>query len=325
MKKRFEAWWRRVSGQDLMWRKYDMNDENINNVRTDLALEAKNSISEGTDRIDGISVSENKDTINNINVVRMRVRNRTGSEAIGKPVGTYITMEVPNLTEEDSGYHREISESLAHQLKELVTAAKHWDDRTPHILVAGLGNRDATADALGPNVVSNLMITRHIVEYMGYSEIEGACAVTSAIVPGVMAQTGIDTCELIGAVVRKTKPDVLIVVDALAARSIKRLNATIQITDTGIHPGSGVGNDRQAITRKTMGIPVIAIGVPTVVDARSIVYDSVGEEGRKNFGELSREFKNMYVTSKDIDAVIKRVSYTVSEAINICMGLSAES
>lgn len=302
-----------------------MKTDCVDKVRTDLALEARNSVSEDAEKIDGISVSENKDCKNDINVIRMRVQTKAGADAIGKPVGTYITMEVPNLSEEDEGYHREISESLAHQLKYLVTSAKHWDDRTPRILVAGLGNRDATADALGPNVVSNLLITRHIVEYMGYSGVEGAYAVTSAIVPGVMAQTGIDTCELIGAVVRKTRPDVLIAVDALAARSIKRLNTTIQITDTGIHPGSGVGNDRQAITRKTMGIPVIAIGVPTVVDARSIVYDSIGEEERKNFGRFSEEFKNMYVTSKDIDAVIKRVSYTVSEAINICMGLSSLS
>ena len=302
-----------------------MKTDGIENIRTDLALEARNSISEDSGRISGISVSEKKDCVNNINVVTMRVLDKTGAEAIGKPVGTYITMEVPELSTEDEGYHREISESLAHQLKHLLKDAKHWDDRTPHILVAGLGNRDATADALGPNVVSNLMITRHIVEYMGYSGVEGAYAVTSAIVPGVMAQTGIDTCELIGAIVKRTRPDVLIVVDALAARSIKRLNSTIQITDTGIHPGSGVGNDRQAITRKTMGIPVIAIGVPTVVDAKSIVYDSIEDEERKDFSRFSEEFKNMYVTSKDIDAVIKRVSYTVSEAINICTGLSSLS
>ena len=188
------------------------------------------------------------------------------------------------------------------------------------MLVVGLGNREATSDALGPEVVSNLFITRHIVEFMGYDEVEGAFAVTSAIVPGVMAQTGMDTCEIISGIIRKTKPDILIAVDALAARGIKRLNSTIQITDTGIHPGSGVGNNRQAITKKSMGIPVIASGVPTVVDASTLIYDSVKRNNVEDPVQISDEYKLMYVTSKDIDAIIKRVSYTISEGINICMG-----
>ena len=129
-----------------------------------------------------------------------------------------------------------------------------------------------------------------------------------------------DTCEIISGIIRKTKPDILIAVDALAARGIKRLNSTIQITDTGIHPGSGVGNNRQAITKKSMGIPVIAIGVPTVVDASTLIYDSVKRNNVEDPVQISDEYKLMYVTSKDIDAIIKRVSYTISEGINICMG-----
>lgn len=293
-------------------------------IRTDLALEARNSITEDNSQIKGIRVSEEKDCKNDINVVKMEVLNRYASQTIGRPVGTYITMEVPHLPEEDDGYHREISKSFGTQLKNLILNCYHWNDSVPKVLVAGLGNRSATSDSLGPEVVSNLMITRHIVEYMGYDEIEGAFAVTSAIVPGVMAQTGMDTCEIISAIVRKTKPDILVVIDALAARSIRRLNSTIQLTDTGIHPGSGVGNNRKAITHKTMGIPVIAVGIPTVVDATTLIYDSVKKNNVDDPIQVSDEFKQMYVTSKDIDAIIKRVSYTVSEGINMCMGYSAE-
>ena len=297
-----------------------MKKNALTQVRTDLALEAKNNISKDNDAIKGVRITEEKDCSNNINVVKMEVLNRTGANAIKKPVGTYITMEVPALMEDDEGSHREISKALADELRKLIMASYSWENRIPKVLVVGLGNREATSDALGPEVVSNLFITRHIVEFMGYDEVEGAFAVTSAIVPGVMAQTGMDTCEIISGIIRKTKPDILIAVDALAARGIKRLNSTIQITDTGIHPGSGVGNNRQAITKKSMGIPVIAIGVPTVVDASTLIYDSVKRNNVEDPVQISDEYKLMYVTSKDIDAIIKRVSYTISEGINICMG-----
>lgn len=297
-----------------------MNEKTLTRIRTDLALEAKNSISEDNSAIKGVRVSEEKDCKHDINIIRMDVLNRGGAQIIGRPVGTYITMEVPNFAKPDNGTHREISKALSKQLRRLITDAYHWDTKTPKILVVGLGNREATSDALGPKVISNLFITRHIVEYMGYEEVEGAFAVTSAIVPGVMAQTGMDTCEIISAVIKKTKPDILIVIDALAARSIRRLNSTIQLTDTGIHPGSGVGNDRKAITKRTMGIPVIAIGVPTVVDASTLIYDSVKRNNVEEPMQISEEFSQMYVTSKDIDAIIKRMSFTISEGINICMG-----
>lgn len=297
-----------------------MRKSELTQVRTDLALEAKNNITKDNDTIKGVRITEEKDCANNINVVKMEVLNRSGANAIKRPVGTYITMEVPGLSEDDDGIHREISTALAKELKKLITAAYSWENKVPKILVVGLGNRDATSDALGPEVVSNLLITRHIVEFMGYEEVEGAFAVTSAIVPGVMAQTGMDTCEIISGIIKKTRPDILIAVDALAARGIKRLNTTIQITDTGIHPGSGVGNNRQAITRKSMGIPVIAIGVPTVVDASTLIYDSMKRNHVEEPLKIPEDYRLMYVTSKDIDAIIKRVSYTISEGINMCMG-----
>ena len=209
--------------------------------------------------------------------------------------------------------------------------------------MVGLGNRKVTPDALGPYVVDNLNITRHIVkEYGKYAMGEEQVRLVSAIVPGVMGQTGMETVEIVKGVVRETKPDMIIAVDALAARSSRRLNRTIQITDTGINPGSGVGNHRSGLTKETVGVPVIAIGIPTVVDAATIVNDSMENliaaletsEALRGVGvvlqgynaaekyELVRELisphlNGLFVTPKDIDDTIKRISYTLSEALNL--------
>lgn len=292
------------------------------NVRTDLALEARGNVSEDSSAIKGIKVTQERDKENNITITRLDVLNKNGAEAIGKPVGTYITIEAPDMTLEDDGCHREISIVMAEQLKKIIIDTYNWNERLPKILIAGLGNSSSTPDALGPMVISNLMITRHIVEFCGYEEIEGAFAVTSAIVPGVMAQTGMESSEIIQAIIKKTKPDLLLVIDALAARNIDRLNSTIQISDTGIWPGSGVGNNRMAIDKKNMGIPVISIGVPTVVDAATLVYDAIKKINNNDSANLALDFKQMFVTSKDVDAIVKRLSYTISEGINICMGLA---
>ena len=292
------------------------------NVRTDLALEARDNVSEDSSAIKGIKVTQERDKENDITITRLDVLNKNGAEAIGKPVGTYITIEAPDMTLEDDGYHREISIVMAEQLKKIIIDTYNWNERLPKILIAGLGNSSSTPDALGPMVISNLMITRHIVEFCGYEEIEGAFAITSAIVPGVMAQTGMESSEIIQAIIKKTKPDLLLVIDALAARNIDRLNSTIQISDTGIWPGSGVGNNRMAIDKKNMGIPVISIGVPTVVDAATLVYDAIKKINTNDSANVALDFKQMFVTSKDVDAIVKRLSYTISEGINICMGLA---
>ena len=150
------------------------------------------------------------------------------------------------------------------------------------MMVVGLGNRDVTADALGPNVVDNLTITRHMVKEFGKAAYgKNRIHMISGLIPGVMAKTGMESAEIIKGVVEKTRPDVVVVVDALAARSTKRLNRTIQVTNTGIHPGSGIGNHRNSITKESLGVPVIAIGVPTVVDAATIVNDAM-EKALKN-------------------------------------------
>lgn len=224
----------------------------------------------------------------------------------------------------DEDYHREISEKVAGQIRELLPDEKE----ELSVLVVGLGNRDVTADALGPNVADQLHITRHVVREFGKAAYNrNKMHMISAIVPGVMAKTGMETCEIIRGVVEQTKPDVIIAIDALAARSTKRLNRTIQITDTGVQPGSGVGNHRHALTQESLGIPVIGIGIPTVVDAGTIVGDAVEQVEREmlfcsDMHSLKMaELQNMYVTTKDIDDVVNRLSYTISEAINIALEL----
>lgn len=296
-------------------------------VRTDLALEARESINNADREMRGVRVEEYYKEEEDIQVTKVMIDTKNAAKAMGKPVGCYVTMEAPALVEPDEDYHREISECLAQELLHMIPDA----EREQSVLVVGLGNREVTADALGPQVVDNLFITRHIIRE--YGKAAYSCSkmnLISSIEPGVMAKTGMETAEIVNGVVKETKPDLLIVVDALAARSTRRLNRTIQITNTGIQPGSGVGNHRNALTEESLGIPVIAIGVPTVVDAATIVGDALDKlmEDEKGFDSVKymgqhrmhfAELYNMYMTGKDIDAVIKRVSFTISEGINMAL------
>lgn len=298
-------------------------------VRTDLALEARESIADADGSLHGVRVEEAYEKETDIRVTRVEITTKNGARAMGKPMGSYVTIEAPGMQEPDEGFHREVSEALARQLIKIIPDV----GQEKGILVVGLGNREVTADALGPHVVDQLCVTRHIIrEYGKAAYNKEQMHQISGMEPGVMAKTGMEAAEMIKGVVEQTRPDLLVVVDALAARSTKRLNRTIQITDTGIQPGSGVGNHRNALTGESMGIPVIAIGVPTVVDAATIVTDAfekllegIGEaERRECLGECRSAFSelhNMYVTSKDIDAVIRRVSYTVSEGINLALSM----
>lgn len=297
-------------------------------VRTDLALEARESIERTEEEIRGVRVEEETKEDIQVHITKVVIETKNGARAMNKPMGNYITLEAPAMQEADEGYHREISEELARQVRSLIPDA----DEEQSVLVVGLGNREVTADALGPGVVDNLFITRHIVrEYGKAAYNKERMNVVSSIVPGVMAATGMETAEIVRGVIGQTEPDLVIVVDALAARSTKRLNRTIQITDTGIHPGSGVGNHRNGLTKESLGVPVIAIGVPTVVDAGTIVSDAleklVQESGkgvenlRTDCLHAMTELNNMYVTGKDIDEVIKRLSFTISEALNIALEL----
>lgn len=277
-------------------------------VRTDLAVEARESFAGSDTEVHGVIVEEDYDESRDIRLTRVQIVSERGAREMGKPMGNYLTLEAPGMAVPDEDYHREISEALAYHLKELM-----GEEKEQSILVAGLGNRDVTPDALGPKTVSNLLITRHLIREYGKGVMgTEKCSQISGIVPGVMAQTGMETSEIIRGIVEQTKPDLLIVIDALAARSTKRLSRTIQITDTGIQPGSGVGNHRNSLTEESLGIPVIAIGVPTVVEAAAIIYDAQGDCER-----MPPHLNGMFVTPKNIDETIKQLSFTLSEALNM--------
>lgn len=308
-------------------------------IRTDLALEQKERFESDHIEVKGVILEEEYDSKREIRTTVVKIETEKAAKTMGKPVGTYITMEVPNMAIPDEEYHQEISEVIAKHIKKIQPA----EENRRKVLVVGLGNRKVTPDALGPYVIDNLAINRHIIkEYGRYAIQEEAAECVSAIVPGVMAQTGMETVEIIKGVVEETVPDYVLVIDALAARNSKRLNRTIQIADSGISPGSGVGNHRNAINEKTVGVPVIAIGVPTVVDAATIVNDSMenlihcleSSEALKGVGlvmqgyseaekyELVKELiaphlNGMFVTPKDIDELVKRISFTISEGLNL--------
>ena len=275
-------------------------------VRTDLALEERESFDGSGVEIHGVEVEESCDEERDVRLTRVKIVSERGAREMGKSRGTYLTLEAPGLASPDEDYHREVSEMIADLLRELTGTAES-------VLVAGLGNRDVTPDALGPQAVSNLMITRHLIREYGREMMGMAgCCVVSGIVPGVMAQTGMETSEILQGIIEETRPDLLIVIDALAARSTRRLGRTVQITDTGIQPGSGVGNHRGSLTKESLGIPVIAIGVPTVVEAAAIVYDAQG-----NCEKMPPHLNGMFVTPKNIDEMIKQLSFTLSEALNM--------
>lgn len=289
-------------------------------IRTDLALEAREFIEEANREMRGVIVNTYSDADDTVQVTHVQITSKNGAKAMGKPIGTYITLEADHLTEPDEDYHREVSVVIARELMSLLPDFKEEKS----ILVVGLGNRDVTADALGPEVVDHLNITRHMLRQFGHAayDCEKIHAI-SGIVPGVMGKTGMETAEIIRGVTNSTKPDIVVVIDALAARSTRRLTRTIQITNTGIQPGSGVGNHRDSLTKESLGIPVIAIGIPTVVDAATIVNDAVGHlnQNDESLRNTFHDMRNMYVTAKDIDATIKRLGFTLSEALNIAFSL----
>lgn len=290
------------------------------NIRTDLALEARERFGEDNVEVSGVEIEQKSLYSGRINITGVKILNRHGEEIMKKPIGSYITIESENLRYTDEKHNKEMSCFLAEVLIKLNNNLKN-----EKVLVAGLGNRDATPDALGPRVISDILTGENVY----------------AVAPGVMAQTGMETADYIKAIVKQMKPKTVIAIDALAARSVGRVNTTIQISDTGICPGSGVGNHRMEISGKTLGVPVIAIGVPTVVDAATIVNDAIDRlinelshydafyGLKQSMNEMSGNEKymlvkeilepaggDMYVTPKDIDENVKNLSYIISQAIN---------
>lgn len=291
-------------------------------IRTDLALEARERFEEENVEVRGVEVEESYNEEKDIRTTVVKITTENGARTMGRPQGTYITIESEGLSAPDEDYHREVSAEISRHLCQLIGLEKEKS-----VLVVGLGNQGITADSLGPEVIQNLRMTRHLIrEYGLKSTGKEVLHEISGIVPGVMAQTGMETSEIIEGVVHITRPDVVIAIDALAARSTKRLNRTIQITDTGIHPGSGVGNHRNGLTEENLQVKVIGIGVPTVVDAATIVHDSMAhllealeETEQKEFLEemISPHLHGMFVTPKDVDETIKYLSFTISEGLNM--------
>lgn len=256
-------------------------------VRTDLAIEAKEMVVEQQGQqldsdLKGVIIKER--TEQDVKISEVTITDE-GSKSIGKKAGHYLTIESQAIRQANSEYEQITKNIFAKEFKNFLANQQIGSDAT--CLIVGLGNWNVTPDALGPIVCENIVVTRHLFEFQPETVQEGYRSV-SAIAPGVMGITGIETSDIIFGVVQKIKPDFIIVIDALASRSIERVNTTIQISDTGIHPGSGVGNKRKELSKETFGIPVIAIGIPTVVDAVSITSDTI-DFLLKHFGREMKE------------------------------------
>ena len=305
------------------------------NFRTDLAVERRDIFKKANklESIDGIE-SEDDEVNENIRVTRVKITNKQGEEAIGKPIGSYITIDVKDLKLADEDKIQKASEVLQKELKDMID--KHITTKED-ILVVGLGNLYVTPDSLGPKVINEIDVTRHIIKYMPEYVDENTRPVT-AISPGVLGTTGIETLEILKGIVENIKPKMIIVIDALASRNIERISSTIQISDTGIVPGAGVGNTRKEISNDTLGIPVIALGIPTVVESAVLVNDCLDLfieklqneaksneylnklKDQDNYEEIKEALipndYNMIVTPKEIDDLIENMKDIVARGIN---------
>ncbi len=267
--------------------------------RTDLALEKREIL--GKKEPEGVESSEFSE--GGVSFTKIKIINKKGSEILGKPIGTYITAEIPQLMKNPIN-DEETIEAIANQLRNLIP-------KNGAVLVAGLGNTDITPDAVGPKSVSMVLATRHIDKSLSEEIGLGELRSVAGFIPGVLGRTGLEAAESVKGIAASIEPSAVIVVDALAARRLSRLGTTVQISDTGIIPGSGVGNARKEITERSVGVPVISVGIPTVVDVGTLVNDLTGSKS-----ELSEENRNMIITPREIDIVIERASELIGMAIN---------
>ncbi|MFD2612696.1 GPR endopeptidase [Paenibacillus gansuensis] len=323
------------------------NDLQMYNVRTDLALEARELVSENNPgRLPGVEEESYED--DGIYLTKIKVTTEEGSRAIGKLPGHYVTIEVPKLRNKDSKLQDRVATRFAKEFEQFL--ADTGVSKTAKVLIVGLGNWNVTPDALGPIVTENVMVTRHYFELMPDQVAPGYRQV-SAVSPGVLGITGIETSEIVQGIVEMSKPDLVIAVDALASRALERVNTTIQIADTGINPGSGVGNKRKGITKEVLGVPVIAIGVPTVVFASTIVNSSIEmlishfkketEATDKILGMLDTLQENerlmlvkevlnplghdLVVTPKEIDEFIEDIANIIASGLNAALHEAIDS
>lgn len=313
------------------------NQASAGSPRTDLAIEAHELAERQNASMTGVDLST-EEFDGGIHVTRVHVRTEKGAKAIGKRKGRYITFEVPGLRHRDPDLQDKVAEQFGHEIEGFLKLGPKAS-----VLVVGLGNAHVTPDSLGPLVVNNLFVTRHLFRYMPEVLGEG-CRTVAAVSPGVLGITGIETSEIVKGIVEHVKPDAVIAVDALAARALNRVNTTIQIADTGIQPGSGVGNRRKAIDTETLGIPCIAIGVPTVVDAATIANDAIElvlqqlkqavpeNAATKIFDQFTPQEKwqmirellepmgdNLMVTPKEIDEFMDDMARVVAKGLNFAL------
>ena len=279
-------------------------------IRTDLAIECREMF--GAEIAGVESLVHDSD---GITVTRVKVTTDEGAKQIGKPMGDYVTVEIDSMLLENEDVVDRISGAVCDELKKLILLKN-----TDSVLIVGLGNRYITPDSIGPKAVSKITVTRHITKeaQMGF---DFNVRAVSAVAPGVLGITGIETGEIVKGVVEHIKPSLIIAVDALAARSMKRLGTTVQLSNTGICPGSGVGNNRKELTEKTLGVPVIAVGVPMVVDAVTLALDILGEKeiNSRVDSTLSDRSKNMIVTMNDVDAISEKISTIIADGINMAI------
>lgn len=284
-------------------------------IRTDLASEC--AAIDACTSLPGISHTETHTDFGDISIINILDQN--GEKLLNKPIGRYVTVSFQNilsLSEETSdSLISTVSEHIRSFTRRLVPKKQKLT-----VLIVGLGNRYITSDAVGPLTVNNITVTRHIKEKNNkIFELLGQQTV-AAVAPGVLGQTGIETVEIIKGAVDTVKPDIVIVIDALAAKDVSRLAATIQISDTGISPGSGIGNNREALNAKTLGVPVIALGVPTMVSSATLVYNALEKAGITQIsGELTKvldEGVSFFVTLNETDAVVNSLSHILAESIN---------
>ncbi|MCI8750803.1 MAG: GPR endopeptidase [Lachnospiraceae bacterium] len=310
--------------------------------RTDLAIETRESFPEDNVEIEGVVLNDKLLQKGRIRVSTVNILNEKGAELMGKPAGNYVTIEFTDKSmymddKDTKKFEDKVIKEICDIITDMTNSGRKTDTepaaednkgekKTETYMAVGLGNRFATPDALGPVVMEKIMVNRHMVCEFG-SEILGNNKVVCAITPGVMAQTGMDTYEVLCGLVENIKPDFILAIDALASRSIGRLCRTIQITDTGISPGAGIGNNRHKINEETMNVPVIAIGVPTVVDAAVIVSGCMEETlSKQGFSDneiqiflesiAGNSTKNLFVTPKDIDEQVRWIGKLVSRGIN---------
>ncbi len=301
--------------------------------RTDLALEVRESFPKDQIEIVGVSLEKTEYFGGRIRITTVEILDEAGEQQMKKPKGNYVTIEITeknhmDSTEKQNNTMEKLAGKIASILEEMLEGNRTKKIDHPVYLVAGLGNRFATPDALGPFVLEDVGVNRHIRKEFGEGALESGERELCAVSPGVMAQTGMESQEILGGIIDKIAPAGVVVIDALASRSVNRLCTTIQITDTGICPGAGIGNNRNALNQSTLGVPVIAIGVPTVVDAGTIVSEcmetTLQQEGYTEqeidlfLQRLSKDaIRNLFVTPKDIDEQIREIGKVLAKGINV--------